>query len=126
MSSTKESRQGAREDQNGLLDHKAINLKPFEIEPILLARLNKHDVRPTSVGIATAFIVLLTTFCSTSIDNEFFRPASKTSVINDFWLFFTQAKSGAESIQSMPYLRDYPALFLTATIILAVPLFTGS
>jgi hypothetical protein len=77
MSSTRESGQKTREGQSGLVDHEAINLKPFEIEPILLARLNNFDLRPTLVGIATAFIVLLATFCSTLIDNAFFRPSSK-------------------------------------------------
>lgn len=107
------------------------NLEPFAIEPILLARLrkldlsHKLDLSPTRVGIATAFIVLLATSCSALIDKTFFRPLSKTSTISDLWLFFTQSKSGTESIQSMPYLRDYPALFLTVTIILAVPFVYG-
>lgn len=101
------------------------NLEPFKIEPIILARLNKLDLRPASVGIATAFIVLLATSCSTLIDKAFFRPLSKTSTISDLWLFFTQSKSGTESIRSMPYLRDYPALFLTVTIMLAVPFVYG-
>jgi hypothetical protein len=101
------------------------NLKPFEIEPVLLSRLNKFNLSPTLVGIVTAFIVLLATSCSALLDNAFFRPLSKTSTIGDLWLFFTQSKSGTESIRSMPYLRDYAALLLTVTIILSVPFVYG-
>jgi hypothetical protein len=83
MSPTKESTQRARKDQVGLLGHEAINLKPFAIEPILLARLNNLGLRPTVVGIATAFIILLATVSSALIDNTFFRPLSKTSTTSD-------------------------------------------
>jgi hypothetical protein len=107
----------------GLLDKDSPipDLEPFGIDPIL-GWLHKHKYSPARIWTVTTLVIPLAIIGAALHRSSLWSPLSKASVINDIWLFLLRSRSNAGSIESMPYLRDYPSIALTATTALSVPI----
>ncbi|MEU0794889.1 hypothetical protein ABZ342_32925 [Amycolatopsis sp. NPDC005961] len=89
------------------------DLKPFEVDPIILGRLHKWNLRPSvlAVCVGALFIVLVT--WTASITSMFLPGKSNPALWPDL-VDFVLRRSGAGG--QVPLLRDYPSLVLGVTI----------
>lgn len=97
------------------------DLKPYNVDPILLGRLAAMKVRPSYVWLAAIVVIAGSIIWSALASDLFFWSAGQSTLWQDIWSFVLH-KSLDDTGQSVPYLRDYPSLVLTVTVISAIGL----
>ncbi|MEU6848604.1 hypothetical protein ABZ901_01490 [Actinacidiphila alni] len=114
-----------------------LNIKPFLVEPLLLARVLKkrstsggaagpHDERsPYAVATVAVLLACVLVSWSALLMNSFYRPHWELSVVSDMWSFLSRKQSSNVTANAVPFLRDYPSWLLTFSIAWSVPLVYG-
>lgn len=99
------------------------DIRPFDAEPLLLARLAQRRVSPLTVTVTSTLIVFFSVSYAAALTDSFYPHPGSPSVGADLWHFLT--RSPLTGSTAIPYLRDYPSLLLTLTITASVPLVYG-
>ncbi|MEN3610746.1 hypothetical protein AAH979_14465 [Plantactinospora sp. ZYX-F-223] len=97
------------------------DLRPFVVEPLILARLDGAAAGNLTVALCTAALTALAAIWSAAASGLFLRSKDADALWNDIWLFALRNESNGVDT-SVPYLRDYPSIILTFTIAASVPL----
>jgi hypothetical protein len=95
------------------------NIQPFNIEPIILARLYRAGVHPSVVGVVSIVATAIAVSWSALLPNLFYRSKGSLGGWAAIWSFLLRNPQNSVA-RSMPYLSDYPAIVLTATISVSV------
>jgi hypothetical protein len=100
------------------------DLKPFSVDPILLGRFADFQLSMPAAAIGTAMVTGLAVTWSAVSADLFYWSARPRSLWNDVWQFISR-RSPRGLDQSVPYLRDYPSIVLTFTIVTSLCLVYG-
>jgi hypothetical protein len=95
------------------------DLKPFAVDPLLLKPLNDAGASAFLVTLLVTGVTVLSLVWTAAAAKLLLWPAGSRTVGQDISLFIFRRPSGDES-ETVPYLRDYPSLVLTFTIVSAV------
>jgi len=100
------------------------DLEPFLADPIFLARLHRLKVPVGTLAIVSIVVVIIAVSWTSSISNLFFDSLTPAGLGNEIWSYVVRGNDGRQT-QVIPYLRDYPSIVLTVTIVTSVCLVYG-
>jgi hypothetical protein len=95
------------------------DIEPFNIEPIILGRLYRAGVHPSVVGMVSIVATAIAVSWSALLSNLFYRSPGSLEGWRAVWSFLLRNPTNSVA-RSMPYLSDYPAIVLTATIAVSI------
>ncbi|GAB2960203.1 hypothetical protein [Saccharothrix stipae] len=104
------------------------DIQPFLIDPLILSRLRRRNVKPLAFSLLVAVVTLVAASWAAMVSGMFFTTAGPP-----LWqdlLLFVFRDSDPTGTRAVPYLRDYPSLVLTVTIVVSLglvyDLYTGA